>query len=181
MYDKLVNQLFQLLGVKYPRASNGLPLTVNEDKLVVLGQQRLSPKHKGSRPSKHAVFWQYFMRKAAAIGVETYGLVEYRSSKVCMSCCRRIHHEKEKNYRVYYCDHCEKHAHRDDSSAEIHCAVVWTEIVGYSQALANNELLQQPSDNGDSENRIKVRYYRPNLFKAKWMLDKPEVPAAEAV
>ena len=160
MYDQLVEQLFSMMGVQQ---HNG-PVPDNRSKLVVLGQQQVSTKHKGHRPSKHAVFWRYFAQKAMAIGVEVVGLTEYNSSKVCMWCCRHIKHDKKKNYRVYYCGHCKKNAHRDDSSSDIHSAVSWAEIIGVKKVFASNQLPKFDKDDPKS-----ICYFRPQLFRSSWM------------
>ena len=163
MYDRLVDELFKLMGV---HQDNG-PDPENSSRLVVLGHQQVSTQHKGHRPSKHAVFWRYFARKAIAIGVEIVGLSEYNSSKVCMWCCRHIDHDKKKNYRVYYCGNCKKHAHRDDSSSEIHSAVTWAEIIGVKKAFASNQLPKFDADDPKS-----ICYFRPQLFQSSWMKSK---------
>lgn len=161
LYDSLCHKLFCLMGV---RQELGL-VDSNRTKLVVLGQQKLSTRHYGSRHSQHAAFWNYFRTKCASLGVDVVGLVEHRSSKVCMSCCQHIIHDPQKRHRVYKCDHCNMHVHRDDSSAEIHCAVAWCEVVHYSQALALNQLPKY-----DPEDPTTVKYFRPLLFQPKWMM-----------
>ena len=102
-----------------------------------------------------------------AIGIEVVGLTEYNSSKVCMFCCQHIEHEKTKHYRMYYCDHCEMHVHRDDSSSEIHCAVSWAEIIGVKKAFADKQLPKFYSDDPKS-----ICYFRPQLFQSSWMKSK---------
>lgn len=159
LYDNLVNDLFRMLGVQQHRKS----FVDNSSKLVVLGQQQPSTNHPGHRSSKHCQFWKYFTQKARAIGVDVVGLVEYNSSKVCMECLKHVHHDKNKNYRVFYCETCSKHHHRDDSSAEIHCAVAWSEVIGYRQAAANGILKHY------DKNNEKLYYFRPMLFRAPWM------------
>ena len=90
----------------------------NYDKMIVMGLSN-TIKHRNHRASKHAAFWSYFLRKAQSVGVIVVRLYEFRSSKACQWYCKKIEHDKKKHYRVYWCPNCERHAHRDDSSAEI--------------------------------------------------------------
>ena len=187
LYDKLVNQLFKMLGVRY-MADSAKPMKpakkddpfgeyantlrqmrwqMNRDKLVVLGMQKLSTDHKKGKASKHAVFWRYFRRKIQPHGVDVVGLTEFRSSRVCMWCCGKIEHDKKKHYRVYYCKECKRHAHRDDSSSDIHCMIVWSEVIGV-MATASGELPVFDPNNPEST----VKYFRPLIFQPKWMRPK---------
>ena len=132
----------------------------NSDKLVILGQETGSVKHRGHRPSQHAAFWRYLHHKATGLGVTIVGLKEFNSSKVCRKCCQRIDHDPAKHHRVYYCSHCEIHAHRDDSSSDIHCNIGWLEVIGVKEAMERNE---RPDLNS-------IIRYRSRIFMTKWML-----------
>jgi hypothetical protein len=82
-----------------------------------------------------------------------------------MKCCRHIEHDPKKHIRVFRCDHCKQHFHRDDSSAEIHGAVAWSEIVGYAQAERDGQLPVF-----DPDDKSTVKYFRPMLFRCSWMM-----------
>jgi hypothetical protein len=170
LYDKLTDQLLKMLDVKQhqwkPRGCAGHDAIDqhNRSKLVVLGQQAISTKHHGHRASKHAIFWRYFARKAAALHVRVVGLTEHNSSKVCMRCCQHIEHDAKKRHRVFWCERCEQHFHRDDSSAEIHAAVAWSEIAGHRLAAASPFPVVDPTRT-DADNDDQIVYYRSMLFR----------------
>ena len=188
LYDKLVDQIFKMLGVRYMDESarptrpskaedpfgeysnqmRKMRGQLNRDKLVVLGMQKISTEHKKSKPSKHAVFWKYFRRKIQPHGVDVVGLTEFRSSQACMWCCEKIKHDKKKHYRVYKCKECNRHAHRDDASSDIHTMIAWSEVIGVMQAFASGDLPKFDPDDTDST----VKYFRPLLFRPKWMRPK---------
>lgn len=184
LYDKLTSQLLLMLDVKQHEwkakgsAGHDAIDQHNRSRLVVLGQQSPSTKHRGHRASKHAQFWRYFARKAAALHVRVVGLTEFNSSQVCARCCQHIEHDPNKRHRVFECGHCNTHFHRDDSSAEIHAAVAWSEIVAHRQAAEKRASESDPADPtatgtctaDGKDDDAQTAYNRPLLFRSSWMM-----------
>lgn len=169
LFDQISQKLFQLAGVNQHSSRAG-----NHKILFVTGQKETSTDHKHHRPSRHAAFWEFFWRKAKALGVQVAGIYEYKSSQACMYCYHPIQQDPKKNHRAYHCENCGLHAHRDISSSELHSDIVWTEIIGYQTALDNSEL---PTFNPSDAQTVK--YFRPKMFMPHWLLKQQSVSTNE--
>ena len=105
-------------------------------------------------------------------------LSEWYSSKSCFGCTNLIEHDKKKHIRVYYCETCKKHAHRDISAAIIHLKIADCEVEGVRRAHypSNKEMrpFKVTHERKYSETDV-VKFYRPLIYLHEKML-KPVKP-----